>query len=313
MNEYVGLLFLCIIIIIFSLSIQHVSKPTYYNHHLLHSYCVDSENLEPSKPILWIFVPHTINSRNWKDFYSRNTNDLNQPYLYITIKSIIDHCSSSFNILLINQESFTTLLPTWNIKFNFLSDPIKDHFIQLGMHKVLYEYGGMTIPCSFLCKRDLIQLYYTGIETYDIFAIENINSSVSASKSPFIPDSTMMGCIKHHPLMNQLIQYETNLYNKDLSSQSDFNGDINLWITKKHLEYKLILIDSTYIGVKRCNKSPVLLGELLSTNKDLNLLPTLYGILIPYKHLLLQLNYQWFIRMSTEQILQSDLSIVKYI
>ena len=227
MNEYLGLLFLCFIIILFSLSIQHVNKPTFHNHHLLHPYCIDRENLEPSKPILWIFVPHTINSRNWKDFYSRNTTDLNQPYLYITLKSIIDHCSSSFNILIINQESFTTLLPDWNIKFNLLSEPIKEHFIQLGMHKLLYEYGGMTIPCSFLCKRDLIQLYYTGIESYNIFVIENVNSSVSASKSPFIPDSTMMGCIKNNPIMYELIQYENNLYNKDLTSQSDFNGDVN--------------------------------------------------------------------------------------
>jgi hypothetical protein len=285
----------------------------YYNHNLLHPYCVDRENLEPSKPILWVFVPQHINSRNWKDFYSRNSYELNQPYLYITLKSIIDHCSSSFNILIINQESFTTLLPYWNIKFDYLTNPIKDHFIQLGIHKLLYEYGGLSIPCSFLCTRNLIDLYYTGIEMYNIFVVENINTSVSSGKSPFIPDCNMIGCIKNHPLIKELIDYENKLYNNDLTSQSDFNGDVNLWLTSKHLKYQLTLIDSTYIGVKRCDKSPVLLGELLSTKQDLKLLPTIYGILIPYKQLLSQINYQWFIRMSTTQILQSDLSLVKYI
>lgn len=313
MDDYTNLFIFCIIVIIITFSIQHVNQPKFHNHHLLHPYAVDREHLEPSKPILWIFVPQHINSRNWKDFYSRNTNDLNLPYLYITLKSIMDHCGSSFNILLINQQSFQTLLPDWNIQFHSLAEPIKDHFIQLGMHKLLYEYGGMTIPCSFLCKRNLIDLYYTGTQSYEIFAIENMNTSVSAGKSPFIPDPSMMGCIKHHPLMHELIQYETILYNKDLTSESDFNGNVNVWLTAKHLEYRITVIDSSYIGVKRCDSSPVLLGELLSTKQDLKLLPTIYGILIPYKQLLSQLNYQWFIRMSTTQILKSDLSIVKYI
>lgn len=313
MSDYTNIFIICIIIIIISYSIQHVSKPTYHNHHLLKPYCVDRENLEPSKPILWIFVPHHINSRNWKDFYSRNSNDLNQPYLYITLKSIIDHCGSSFNILLINQDSFSTLLPDWDIKFNYLTDPIKDHFIQLGMHKLLYEYGGLTMPCSFLCTRDLIDLYYTGIQMYDMFVIENVNASVSAGKSPFLPDSTMIGCVKYHPLMEELVTYETKLYNHDLTAQTDFNGDVNLWLTSKHLDYKITMMDSTYIGVKRCDKSPVLLEDLLSTKRDLKLLPSIYGVLIPYKQLLSKLNYQWFIRMSTTQILQSDLTLVNYI
>jgi hypothetical protein len=259
MDDYTKLFIVFVIVIIISFSIKHVNKPKFHNHHLLHPYAIDREQLEPSKPILWIYVPQHINSRNWKDFYSRNTYDLNQPYLYITLKSIIDKCGSSFNILIINQESFTTLLPDWSIKFDFLTEPIKDHFIQLGMHKLLYEYGGITIPCSFLCTRNLIDLYYTGIEYYNVFVIENINTSVSADKSPFIPDPNIIGCIKNHPLMEELIQYETILYNKDLTSQSDFNGDVNIWLTKKHLEYKITLIDSTYIGVKRCDKSPVLL------------------------------------------------------
>jgi hypothetical protein len=313
MSDYTNIFIISIIIIILSFSIQHVSKPNYHHHHLLKPYCVDRENLEPSKPILWIFVPQHINSRNWKDFYSRNSNDLNLPYLYITLKSIIDHCSSSFNILFINQESFTTLLPEWHVKFEFLTEPIKDHFIQLGMHKLLLEYGGMSMPCSFLCTRDLIDLYHTGIQMYDIFVIENVNASVSSDKSPFLPDCTMMGCIKNHPLMEELVYYETKLYNHDLTSQSDFNGDVNVWLTEKHLEYQIVLIDGTYIGVKRCDKSQVLLGELLSTKRDLRLLPTMYGILIPYKQLLSQLSYQWFIRMSTTQILESELSLVKYI
>ena len=41
------------------------------------------------KPILWIHMNYDINARWWSSFYSRNSTDLNQPYLYLTIKSII--------------------------------------------------------------------------------------------------------------------------------------------------------------------------------------------------------------------------------
>ena len=50
------------------------------------------------------------------DFHSRNTNNLNQPYLHLTIQSIIDHCSNDFHICLIDDDSFSKLIPEWDIK-----------------------------------------------------------------------------------------------------------------------------------------------------------------------------------------------------
>ena len=45
-----------------------------------------------NRPKLWIHSTYEKNARQWKDFYSRNTTDLNQPYIHLTIKSIINHC-----------------------------------------------------------------------------------------------------------------------------------------------------------------------------------------------------------------------------
>ena len=38
------------------------------------------------KPLLWIHIPQEYNSRNWSSFGSRSSHDLNQPYLYLTVK-----------------------------------------------------------------------------------------------------------------------------------------------------------------------------------------------------------------------------------
>jgi hypothetical protein len=64
------------------------------------------------RPILWIYVPYQYNSRHWESFGSRSSHDLNQPYLYMTVKSIINHCDRSFNICIIDDDSFGKLIPT---------------------------------------------------------------------------------------------------------------------------------------------------------------------------------------------------------
>ena len=52
----------------------------------------DSTLANSKKPLLWIHMNYSKNSRFWQSFYSRNSNDLNQPYQYLTLSSIINHC-----------------------------------------------------------------------------------------------------------------------------------------------------------------------------------------------------------------------------
>jgi hypothetical protein len=68
----------------------------------IQNYLLDDVTLGMSKkPILWIHIPYEYNSRKWLSFGSRTSFDLNQPYLYLTVKSIIKHCDESFTICII--------------------------------------------------------------------------------------------------------------------------------------------------------------------------------------------------------------------
>ena len=50
------------------------------DYDLVRSYLLDETTLEKvKKPVLWVHIEYTINARKWKDFYSRNSYDLNQP------------------------------------------------------------------------------------------------------------------------------------------------------------------------------------------------------------------------------------------
>ncbi len=70
----------------------------------IQQYLLDDDTLGKSKkPILWIHIPYEYNSRRWLSFGSRSSYDLNQPYLYLTVRSIIKCCDESFTICIVDD------------------------------------------------------------------------------------------------------------------------------------------------------------------------------------------------------------------
>ena len=105
-----------------------------YYYKMINQYLLTPNSLGiNSKPYLWIHLHNdntiipSINQRRWINFGSRNTNDFNQQYQYLTIKSIIDKCGNDFNICLIDDCSFKKILPQWKLDLNSIANPIKTH------------------------------------------------------------------------------------------------------------------------------------------------------------------------------------------
>jgi hypothetical protein len=88
-----------------------------------------------NKPKIWIHTKYEISARKWKDFYWRNTYDLNQPYIHLTIKSIINHCGGKdFHICLIDDETFSKLLPKMDISIDSnMAEPQKSAIPTIGI------------------------------------------------------------------------------------------------------------------------------------------------------------------------------------
>jgi len=149
-------------------------------HEAIQKYLLDDVTLGKSKkPILWIHVPYEYNSRNWSSFGSRSSFDLNQPYLYLTVRSIIKHCDDSFTICIIDDTSFKKLIPEWKINMNQLSDPILSNVRMLGMMRLLYIYGGMICPISFVCLKNLNELYSKGTRNDKMFVCELVDRNIT--------------------------------------------------------------------------------------------------------------------------------------
>lgn len=280
----------------------------------------DSPLIGFDKPKIWIHTKYEINTRKWKTFYSRSTTDLNQPYIHLTVKTIINHCGDDFNICLIDDETFSKIIPSWDIDMNRLPEPMKKRTRELGLAQLIYYYGGMVVPNSFLCLRNLKELYKNGTAGGHPFVTENINRTMnlaSSSKTPlFIPDSFIMGAKKNNPLMLEYIEHIKRTNRVTNSSHFDrdieFLGINNQWFIQKLEMGELNLIDGQLVGVKTTDNKKILIEEL-TDEYYLDLNPKAYGINIPQEEILIRPKFQWFAIMSGEEMLNTKMIIAKYL
>ena len=290
-----------------------VASTTERNDAAIRDYLLTDPNtladMVSSKPILWIPIHYEYNTRNWDSFGSRSSYDLNQPYMYLTVKSIIHHCKDSFNICLVDDNSFIRLMPRWKYANSRLANPVADHVRRLGVAMLLHIYGGMTVPPSFLCMRDLIDMYNNGTINNNMFMVETRNRSVTSASREYIADPQFMGAPSGNAEMSDLVDYMEKLTEMDKTAQSDFTGDISKWCDSNQRITKVV---PELIGVRDKNGKMIMIEDLLS-NDYLKLTTHSYGIYIPSSELLSRSKYSWFARLSGRQVLESNTILGKYI
>lgn len=269
-----------------------------------------------TKPKIWIHTKYDINARKWKDFMSRNTTDLNQPYIHLTIQSIIDHCGEDFHVCLIDDETFSKIIPSWEVDIYHMAEPMKSYFRELGMVTLIYLYGGMTLPDSFLCMQNMKPFYDDGLKNNMPFVCESINRKMLVShnnKKLFVPDTKIMGANKNDPVILEFMEYLQKQNSKpDFTSEREFLGDSSQWLINKTNNQKMNLMGGETIGIKNIKRKQILLEDLFEED-DLELTHNCVGIYIPEDELLLRHKYKWFVYLNKQDILNTNAVIVKYI
>ena len=270
-----------------------------------------------NRPKLWIHTKYEINSRKWKDFYSRNTVDLNQPYIHLTVKTIIDHCGDDFNICLIDDETFSKLIPSWDIDLTTVAEPMKSHFRQLGLAQLVYFYGGMLVPNSFICTKNLKDLYEEGIAQNQPFVCEAVNNTLNIEhqkrKLLFVPDMYFMGAKKNDPTIKELVEYLKKINrNPHFSNQTDFVGDVSEWLLENVNQQRILLIGGEVVGVKTDDRKAILLDNLME-EEFLKISSSSVGIYIPSDEILRRPKFQWFAVMPADELLKTNMIVSKYL
>ena len=272
-----------------------------------------------NKPKLWIHSKYEVNSRQWKSFQSRTSTDLNQPYLHLTIRTIINHCSNDFNVCLIDDNSFSRLIPSWDIDLASVAEPMKSHYREIGMLQLLYYYGGMLVPNSFLCMQNLKSLYDNNTQSYSgktmPFACERVNNTVNLMKTPsmFLPSIYFMGAKKNDETIKELVEYlKSRNMNPHFTEEVDFNGDSSHWLNSAVKNEKMNLVDGRSIGVKTAGGKPILLDNLMEEDY-LDLAIHTYGIYIPADEILKRIKYKWFAMVPSDEVFNTNAIVAKYL
>jgi hypothetical protein len=292
-------------------------------HEIIRKYLLNDMHDSPinqkyHKPKLWVHTKYEANARQWKSFYSRKTTDLNQPYIHLTIKTIIEQCGEQFDIMLIDDDSFSQLLPQWSVQVSRLPEPFKSRTRELGMAQLLYKYGGIRVPNSFICFRNLYGMFEEGTIGGRPFVTERVNSRFCHLEKDrkslrFVPDSYIMGCRKGDPVMEEYVMFCQDLA-KDghFQDQTKFTGASALWFLNAVENYKINLMMGEYVGVKTTTRKAITLDDLMEET-TLDLFPNAYGLYIPEDEILLRNKYQWFASMPSDYLIETNMAVSRYL
>ena len=317
-------LFTAIVVIIVSYFLNlwkktHEDDNVRKENELIQKYLLNETPLYgESKPKLWIHTTYDINARKWRDFYSRNTTDLNQPYIHLTIRTIINHCGDDFNVCLIDDDTFSKLLPSWEIDLSQTPEPMKSRYRELALLQLIYVYGGIVLPNSFVCIKNLKEFYDENTDDgKTAFVCEKVNRSLNTlrdkKKMVFTPDTYIVGSPKNNETILELITFLKSKYSSPhFSSSNEFTGLTSHWCIEAINQGQMNLVGGEFVGVKNKNRKRILLENLLEEDY-LDLHRNAVGIYIPMEDVLQRPKYQWFAVLPSEQILESNMIISKYI
>ena len=285
-------------------------------YELIRKYLLNDTSYGNNKPKLWIHSKYMNRSQVWKSKETSCSSELEHPYINLTVESIIKNCHHDFNICLIDDDSFSKLIPEWDYEMNALPDPHKKNHRDLAMVTLLYIYGGIIVPNSFLCIKSLKEMYEENTLSKP-FIGEFINNKEITLKNnkrlSFIPDSILLGAKKEDFVIREMIEYhKKNVDNPHFSNESDFKGKCNEWCLNMINLNRIIMIDGQYIGTKTSKKKPIIIDDLMD-DSVLSLHPDCFGLYISHENLMKRTKYQWFTVSCEEDIMSSKTVIAKYL
>ena len=290
---------------------QNFAEQTNDEYELIRKHLLNDTPLYGfNKPKIWIHTKYEINARNWKSYGSRNSKELNQPYLHFTIQSIIDHCSNDFHICLIDDHTFSKLIPGWEVDVSSLPEPIKSQYRQVALLKLINTYGGIIVPNSFVCLYSLKPLYNTLFENNKVFVSERINRNITTTKSEeYTPDTYFMGCDKNDDCVSELItMLNSKMESSHHSNEPFVTGFVNTWCKKQIESGKTQLVTGDKLGIRDNNNKPIIIDDLMQ-DKMLDLSDSCLGVYIPADEMLKRNKFNWFAALTRNQILKSKLAI----
>ena len=237
---------------------------------------------------IWIHIPTERNSRVWENFGSRTSKHLNLSVMNLCIKSILDWCAQSYDIILYHDQHIGELLEM-EIDMSLLSGDELDHARYKYNLEILYHYGGIQLPPTLYLRNT--------IKKQDIsdrwFVCDRINTYTEMSV--FGPTAFISGSpVKDPQLRAYLDQLQPETFLPNYFKEKD-----------------IFVLDGSIFGTKDAEGDPITLDDLMS-NQKLILKEYHLGVYMPYRELLSRNTYKWFCKMNERQVLSCRCAFAYY-
>lgn len=296
-----GLLVVSVILITYNFTQSFSKKEKDIEFDLIKRYLVTNSSVARSdKPIIWLHNDYEINDRNWLSFGSRNSKELNKPIVYLTTHSIIKNCDKSFNICIIDDNSFANLIPGWSTDLDTVPEPSKKNYRFIGLLHLLFLYGGMVLPSSFLCFQDLTNVYEDHANK-GMFVTESVPTSVLAESTHSVPISNIIGAEKKCDEIYKLIRIMEEQVLISLTNESAFTGFVEKELYKLIETQKCKLVAGSVFGYFDKHGEYVSISKLMSDER-IELDEKNLGIDIPIDTIIKRKNYDWLSKLNLDDL-----------
>ena len=111
--------------------------------------------------------------------------------------------------------------------------------------------------------------------------------------------------------MLEYIKYYETMLSQDYTSESDFKDLPNKFLSNMVNDKEISLVEGKMIGIKDIDNNVVKLSHLFET-KYIEFEDEFFGIYKTDKEISKRSNYNWFLRLKAEDLLESEMIISKY-
>jgi hypothetical protein len=264
------------------------------------------------KPILWIYVNDSdVNSRWWADFGDRSRHVLNVPFLNLCYQSIVKGCAAEYRIEVIGGLSdLATRMGGWDALPSPLQNPqkiVNEPELNWIRSAVLAKWGGLWVSPSTVFLRPLELL------PPDRTVFFGTDDDVTLSGVAGTPVPALRVVWAPAPDIPLWVSWEKKVRARleRRSGGSEFRHDEKADLADALKSGNVEVRPMAELGRTAAGKR-IQLEDILAAGQD-GVLPFAVGsavyLPVPWPELLERRAFGWFLRLSEEQILSSDLAI----
>lgn len=265
-------------------------------------------------PTIWLYYNDSdVNSRWWQDFGARSARVLNIPYLNLCYNRIVELNKQNYKVEVIaGLTDLATRLGGWQELPKGLQNPLaavgpaEMNWIRA---EVLAKFGGLWVNPSIIALREFPIIPYERV----VFYGTDPDETYAGPNGTTIPSMYVMGAGKpNHPVFEQWAQKAFERLDQQGGGKqirADAKWDFSECATSDKVDMRPNEELSRYIkGGKRIQAE-----HLLSAGQEGNLRfqvtkEAIY-VPVPWNEMNERSMFGWFLRMSEDQILGSDLAI----